>query len=69
MKQENHQPKVDAWGVVYGNRNGTADEMTIVAAYATEEVAESEALNWSFNNDGDPNYFVMPLYRKESAEK
>lgn len=65
MKAEKNQPKVDAWGVCYGNRNGTADEMEIVAAYATEEAAEREALNWSFNNEGDPNYFVMPLYRKE----
>lgn len=57
---------IDAWGVCYGDPNAkTESELELIEAWETQEGAYSSALEWSHNNDGDPNYIVMPLYRKE----
>ncbi|WP_029333010.1 hypothetical protein [Exiguobacterium oxidotolerans] len=58
--------KADAWGVCYGDPNAeTEEELELIEAWKTYDGAYSSALNWSHNNEGDPNYIVMPLYRKE----
>lgn len=59
----------DAWGVVYGDPSGEPKDLEIIQVFATEERARQEALNLSFHNDGDPFYFVMPVYRKQEIDK
>lgn len=59
------EQQVDAWGVCYGDPNAkTEEELVLIEAWKTYEGAYSSALNWQHHNEGDPNYIVMPLYRK-----
>lgn len=61
--------KQQAWGVVYGDPSGEPKDLEIIQVFAREERARQEALNWSFHNDGDPFYFVMPVYRKREIDQ
>lgn len=61
--------KIEAWGVCYGDANAkTEEELELMEAWTTQDAAYSSALEWSHNNDGDPNYIVMPLYRKDESQ-
>lgn len=60
---------VEAWGVCYGDPNAKSeDELELMEAWKTYDGAYSSALNWRHYNEGDPNYIVMPLYRKDGEE-
>lgn len=53
-----------AWGVCYGDPDDLIENIEIVSVHATEDQAQEEAFNWSMSNEGDPNYFIMPVYKK-----
>jgi len=53
-----------AWGVCYGDPDGPPQDIEIVSVHETEGQAKEEVFNWSMNNEGDPNYFVMPVHKK-----
>lgn len=55
-----------AWGVCYGDPDGPEENIEIISVHSTEGRATEEAFNWSMNNEGDPNYFVSPVHRKEN---
>lgn len=42
------------WGVFYDNRY----KRELIQECDSYDEAYSEKINWSFNNEGDPNYFV-----------
>lgn len=53
-----------AWGVCYGDANDLIENIEIISVHGTEGQAQEEVFNWSMSNEADPNYFVMPVYKK-----